>query len=46
MSKRQEDEMSGLGGLKEPPDGSVPGLMQLQLPVMQTPEHCAPTAAL
>ena len=33
--------MSGLGGLNKSPDGVVIGLVQLQLPVVQTTDHLA-----
>lgn len=33
--------MSGLGGLNKSPSGVVIGLVQLQLPVVETPEHLA-----
>jgi formamidase len=33
--------MSGLGGLNKSPSGVVIGLVQLQLPVVQTPDHLA-----
>jgi formamidase len=33
--------MSGLGGLNKSPNGVVIGLVQLQLPVVQTPDHLA-----
>ncbi len=33
--------MSGLGGLNKSPNGVVIGLVQLQLPVVETPDHLA-----
>jgi len=37
--------MSGLGGLNKSPDGVVIGLVQLQLPVVETPEQLAAQTA-
>ncbi len=36
--------MSGLGGLNKSADGMVVGLVQYQLPVVETPEDVARTA--
>ena len=37
--------MSGLGGLNKSPNGVVVGLVQLQLPVVETPQQLAAQAA-
>lgn len=37
--------MNGLSGLNKSPDGVVVGLVQLQLPVVETPEHLAAQTA-
>ena len=37
--------MSGLGGLNKSPNGVVIGLVQLQLPVVETPAQLAAQAA-